>query len=479
MKAPPFTALGLCTAIACTALTCTGARAETATDAEALRSSLTEMLSLLSFGSVSVADGPAELTQSGNDVRIRLPLNGFVAPAGASVEAVAHSAADGAWDLTSMTFPAAGALGTSIDHVVSYTVARQAIHGRLDPKLTMPSTLVADLGAITLQTASGSQTSEQAIERITLDGTISGEAGGRADLLVRDAAYNWHLMARDPGVRESDSLVRHLDGHVSLAGLDRAQGRRFMAAAHSFTGTANASPRQADLSPSARAGLREMLDATDGLLTRIEADETLDGTKLSFSSGNSATLARAQLHVSGSSADQLLNVGMDVGLDELSLPTLSADSAAFLPRHVAAKSILAGIPANSLRALLRAALAPDADHAVLQSQATALLKAPGARAEIESVAFDAGPLQVRSSTRFVPRDNGEIGANIHISATGVDALVARVQATPSMQGVLPMVFLAKGMGRVQGDSIVWDIALGGGPLTVNGMPFGQPAGRTR
>jgi hypothetical protein len=48
-----------------------------------------------------------------------------------------------------------------------------------------------------------------------------------------------------------------------------------------------------------------------------------------------------------------------------------------------------------------------------------------------------------------------------------------------MQGVLPMVFLAKGMGRVQGDSIVWDIALGGGPLTVNGMPFGQAAGRTR
>src|SRR5258707_5228560 len=103
MKAPPFTALALCTAIACTALTCSGARAETATDAEALRSSLADMLSLLSFGSVSVADRPEELTQSGNDVRIRLPLNGFVAPAGASVEAVAHSAADGAWDLTSMT----------------------------------------------------------------------------------------------------------------------------------------------------------------------------------------------------------------------------------------------------------------------------------------------------------------------------------------------------------------------------------------
>lgn len=474
MKARPFIALCLGAAIKCTT-----AHAEAATDAEGLRSGLTEMLSLLSFGSVSVADRPVQVTQSGRDVRIQLPLNGFVAPAGASIEAVAHSVADGAWDVTSMTFPAAGALGTSIDQVVSYTIAQQAVHGRLDPKLTTPSTLVADLGAITLQTASGNQTSEQAIERITLDGTISAAPGGQADLHARDSADGWHVVVRDPGGLASDNLVRRLEGHVSLIGLDRAQGRRFMAAARVLTGTATSSPRQTDLSPAARAGLREMLDATDGLLTRIEADETLDGVKFSFGGSNAGTLGRMQLRARGSAEDQLLNARMDLALDDFSLATGSADSVAFLPHHVTARSILAGIPTASLKALLRAAIAPDADPALLQMQATALLTAPGARAEIESVVFDSGPLHVRSAVRFVPRDNGEIGADIHISATGVDALIAQVQTKPNMQGVLPMVLLAKGMGRVHGDSIVWDIALGGGALRVNGMPFGQPAARTR
>ena len=40
-----------------------------------------------------------------------------------------------------------------------------------------------------------------------------------------------------------------------------------------------------------------------------------------------------------------------------------------------------------------------------------------------------------------------------------------------------MMFMAKGMGRPEGDAVVWDIALGDGPMTINGVPFGQPAGK--
>jgi hypothetical protein len=473
VKSPPLIALCLGAAI-----TCTPARAQTPADADGLRSGLNEMLSLLSFGSVSVADRAAQVTQSGNDFRMQLPLNGFVAPAGASVEAMAHPTANGAWDVTSMTFPAAGALGTSIDQVISYTIARQAMHGRIDPQLLTPSSFAADLGTITLQTASGNQSSEQAIEHIALDGTISAESAGRVDLLARNSASNWHVVARDPGGFESDNLVRHLDGHVSMIGLDRAQGRRLVAAAQSFAGTVKTSPRQADLPPAARDGLRAMLDATEGLLTRIEADQTLDGLKFRFTGDNAGTLGRMRLRVTGSAENQRLNAGMDIALDELSLATLSADSAAFLPHHMTVRSVLAGIPMDSLKPLLRAATAPNADSAMLQRQATALLATPGAQAAIEALAFDAGPLAVRGSARFVPRA-GEIGAEIHISATGMDALLAQLQTRPNLRGVLPMVFLAKGMGRVQGDSIVWDIAVGGGPLTVNGLPFGQPGTRTR
>jgi hypothetical protein len=130
-------------------------------------------------------------------------------------------------------------------------------------------------------------------------------------------------------------------------------------------------------------------------------------------------------------------------------------------------------------AFLQAALAPKLDQAALQLQAAALLNAPGAKAAIESVAFDAGPVRVKGSARFQSRADGDIGADIHISASGINAALAQIQGRPNLQGVVPFLLMAKGMGRAQGDTVVWDISLGGGPLTINGVPFGQPSARTR
>ena len=83
------------------------------------------------------------------------------------------------------------------------------------------------------------------------------------------------------------------------------------------------------------------------------------------------------------------------------------------------------------------------------------------------------------SAKLLPRANGQLGAEIHIAARGVDALLAQVQGQPNLQQAMPLIFLAKGMARAQGDSLVWDIVLGDGVPTINGTKFGQPAGKTR
>jgi hypothetical protein len=88
-------------------------------------------------------------------------------------------------------------------------------------------------------------------------------------------------------------------------------------------------------------------------------------------------------------------------------------------------------------------------------------------------------LQVTGTATAVPRANGQLGADIHIAASGMDALLAQAQSRPNLQRIMPMVFMAKGMGRPQGNTLVWDIVLGDGPPKINGVPFGQPAGRTR
>ncbi|HBK08232.1 MAG TPA: hypothetical protein DDZ81_20670 [Acetobacteraceae bacterium] len=439
-----------------------------AQDTDSLRTGLSEMLSVLTLGAVSVPASSPRVTQTGNDFHIQVPLSGFSAPPGAVAEAVARPEANGAWTIAALSFPTEGAIGPGIDQSVSYTIGQQTIRGRLDPTLATTSNLSADLGTITLQSVAGGRDNQQTLERLTLDGNLSAAPGGRVDLLGRASAANWHAMASDPAAYTS---VRHLDGHFALTGLDQAQAARLLVAARSLSSM-----------PKARAqheGPRALLEAANGLLTHIDVDQTVDGVKFDLGHGSAGALGRMKVHLKGGAEDHLVNATADIAADEASWASVSSDMAGFMPHHVTARSVLAGLPVGPLMALLRAAAAPNADQAALQRQAAALLNTPGARAAIESLNFDAGPVHVRGSAKFLPRPNGDAGADIHISASGVDALMAQVQGNATLRGIIPFLFIAQGLARPGGDGLSWDIAIGGGPLTINGTAFGQPLGKTR
>ncbi len=466
--------VGLVIVLGC-ALSASGVQAQSQPDIDGLRSGVSETLSLLSFGAISVGDKAAQVTQSGDDVHIQLPLSGFVAPANAMAQVVARPAPNDSWDVTAITLPAAGALGNSIDHVVSYTLGQQAMHGRFDPRLMSSSAFLAEMGTITLQSAAGGQDTGQSIERATLSLTATAVTDGRLDLMAKDSAANWRVVTREPGQTAIDNQVRHLNGQITLNGLDQQQAARLLTAVRAMMqsggGTRIASVERLDL--------QDVLSTTAGLVTRFEASQTLSGVTFAGGEGNNGTIDRLRLDVKGSAEEHRLNAAADVALDDLAMTSLSADTAALLPHRLTARTVLAGLPVGAATALLQAAMAPNPDTKALQSQAGALLAMPGAKAAVESFGFDAGPLHVQGSARFVPRPNGDIGADIHITATGADALLAQAMGKPALHGALPMVFLAKGMGRKQGDSLVWDISLGGGAMTINGMGFGQPAGHER
>ena len=82
-----------------------------------------------------------------------------------------------------------------------------------------------------------------------------------------------------------------------------------------------------------------------------------------------------------------------------------------------------------LMAFLRAAAGPDADPAALQDQAMGLLNEPDARFGIESMTFDSGPLRMTGSAPPFRMPTDRLGVAIHLSASGVDALIAQAQKT--------------------------------------------------
>src|SRR5947209_1839293 len=96
------------------------------------------------------------------------------------------------------------------------------------------------------------------------------------------------------------------------------------------------------------AAIQSVLDATVGLLTRIDASETLDGIRFNLGNGNAGTVGRSQLRLEGAAEEQRLNAAVDLAMDEFSLASLSADSTAFVPHHLVARSVLAGVPIGPL-----------------------------------------------------------------------------------------------------------------------------------
>jgi hypothetical protein len=462
-------------------------------DADVLKAGVMQVLSLATFGMISMSDQGVAVTQEGQDYRMRLPLSGFATPADAAITAVARPLGGGKVGIESMAFPSSGAievpLASGLANRIEFSVGRQTISGTVDPTLAAESTYTADFGDVRIATAQGEQHGEQTIDHVATDGTFSTGGDGRLTFVAQSRGTGLHMIGHGPNGFTSDTSARALAGHFSVEGLDRTQGARMLTAFRGLAAAgAQARAQRAELPPGQpnpglsaeqRRDLGAVAAAADGLLNRLEVDETMEEVHFSVgtATGNAAgTIGSLRLAVTGDSAQDRLNTRLGITLDGIAVPAMAVQAGGLIPHHVDLKTVLAGVPVERLKALLREAAQDHTDPALLQAQARSLLGDPQARVGIETLAFDAGPLSVTGSAKLLPRPNGQLGGEIHIAARGVDALLAQVQSQPKLQQAMPLIFMAKGMARAQGDSLVWDIVLGDGAPTINGTPFGQPAG---
>jgi hypothetical protein len=449
---------------------------------EALRSALVDALSFVAGNLVAPREHPAQLTRDGEIYRISIPLPGLTSPPDAAVDATARPLDNGAWDVTSLTLPPTGtmAVGGAGDSMgsVSFSLGRQAIHAKIDPSLTLPSPFAGEVRDITVLTDNDGQHVEQSVEKYTLGGSVSAAgtvpAVGDARLNVQSqgAAVNWRFNTRDKAGATVTGVISSAAGSFNAEQLDPRQAARLTIAARSVTADMQ-TKRGARLGLAGR--LRVLVDAFPGLLTRLDAEETLEHIHLDAGGTNQADIGQVRVGLTSEVRNGRLTARVVITVDDPALSAVPVDISAYVPRHVDFEPAVTGVPTELLLRLLREATAADSDQTKLGTDLNALLDDPKARVGVETLGFSSGPLQVSGSGLLRKQTDGKAGINIHLVATGLDALVAEAQDNPSMQTVLPLVFIAKGMARSVDKSLVWDIALGDSGVTVNGMPFGQPS----
>jgi hypothetical protein len=311
-----------------------------------------------------------------------------------------------------------------------------------------------------------------------MQGVLTGESGNRLTMRAQGTASNWRINARDAGGALHDSIIRSAASSIELEGLDRTQAERLRTALQTFAGTAPepgpGATKQSELSGQQRTQLAAILDALQGVVGRINIEETAEGIHFDGPADATGDIGRVRVGLTGESRDDHLTAKFDLALHDLKITNIPPEYAAYLPTLLQIRPALSGVRTSALMRLLRRAAAGAAPDALL-AEAIALMNEPGARLGFENLSLSAGPLRMEGSGRMLPTTSGPPGMEAHLMARGVDATIASVQSNPQAQQIVPLMFLAKGMARAQGDALVWDLAFTDGVVTVNGVPFGQPA----
>jgi hypothetical protein len=82
--------------------------------------------------------------------------------------------------------------------------------------------------------------------------------------------------------------------------------------------------------------------------------------------------------------------------------------------------------------------------------------------------LDSGPATLTGSGALAITDPATYSGQAQLRATGFDALMQKVSATPELQQAGPVLIFLKGIGKQDGDALVWNVVYQDQKLLVNG-----------
>ena len=517
MPRSPMSALSsACLAFACLAFACltfaclAGATPGFAADPtqeraaaaeNAIRDFMTDMLG----SSVRVGDKPIHLQPDGDHYAASATL----AP-GMQATATVREGAAGVWTFDGLRYPNPAHFTIELparlpgqpDTRVTYDLkaAEQEGAGTIDTTLATASSTTGSLRALDLSVTGNTQTSQNHVGRGTGSTTLRPGANNTVDVLSDSTVADYSLVSsmttKDVALNlraDADTIETKLEvggvsrekapGLIKLAiatiAQDYAARRAAAGSGKPSDGTdARATARATD----ARAtDARAFVQSFDGFATSVLIDQT--ATRLrGVVNGFTFAVDRVRFGIDGRSPDGTLAVGMELEADGLTLPPLAGEPlAAFIPSKFQIHPVVTGLNTHDLLAVLTEASDPNRpDGAGPPPAFYTLLQSPTLAAEISSMEVDIGPSKLTGAGRVSAPAPGQVAGAFRLAITGFDALADRVKALPQAGQALPALLFAKGIGRTDGDRLVWDISYDGAKLLVNGVDvLALGGGRTR
>ena len=455
-----------------------------AAGAEALRHDLQSWFGGMLGPNLGAAEEQLRVTPEGDHFRIALP---FADAAGQNaITADVRPLPDGQWSVDALRLPAAtrfmlhmpepgGPPGAAVPTRFDLRIGDQHSHALVDPALTAASRLSVDLAGVDLETDSRGQHQLQHLDRYTMQATLQPDRG-RLDLLENSTIAGWRSASREGDKPAVGFGADRMLANFRIDGIDRAHGAAVMSAVSGLIATlpSAAAAQRGDMTLSApeRAALRALIEALRDIVTDVQGDESIDGVHVAVAGLGEVTVRHVSLGLAGAAPEGMLHATMNIGLNGLMAHDVPPAAMGLVPHHLTLQPSVSGVSMKALTTLALAATDQDVSSAQLQADTAALWAQGGLTVGLDAIDMDVGPATLHGRGSVQVTGPGDYMAHARITATGVDALIQQAAGNPDLQRAFPLIAMARGFARQEGDHLVWDIVAGPDGLTVNGVPIG-------
>lgn len=473
--------------------------------ARALEGQLRGWFASVAGPGLPLASSPIQVSPEGDHYRLTIPLAGSVTQVKSlpSVTANARPGQGGQWmiDGLKVQTPATFVINTPAPpakpgekakpavpttYMVDY--ATQEGGGTWDPTFAAPSVIRTNSTGFRMTADSAAAKSVSTIESTASTMTLRPVADNRVDfsLDVTGTGFSQDNKAAGAGVEGAATQVgaRQVKVQAAMPGVSRERSAQIIPALVRLTFSSSTPPSSKvpldaeGLRLRARdpEGVRLLIQAMQGFASGLILSEVLDDLTIK-GTGFNASMAQLRLGLDAKADDGFLAGNMDVRMDGLALPGMGLDAFAdLLPSRVALRPVVSHVPTKELLALLQAA-GEDPNGKPPPAQVAALFGQGPLKTGLENFALDMGGASFAGQADVTVPSPTQVSGTAQVTATNVDALLAKVQANPALAQAVPVIVFAKGIGRTEGGKMVWDMQFDSTKLLVNGVDLLKMGGK--
>ncbi len=441
---------------------------------------------------------PVQFVPAGDHYRVTVPLalGDLVTPADAAVTLDARMLDATRWQLDNqhITSPLTITLKQQVKDapdeknpsktgyheetfVTTLALGEQTGTQTFDPTFATPTTGHNRIASLDVSQSSAGMPMTMHFGPITTDSSITPVNPSHIDVQITEAGTGGTVKGKTP---DGSPFEIEMDQIHAVSAISGFSYQSYIPLVHALVASAEAAqaakdkPSDAALIAASETAAHNLLAASKGLLNGARFDETVQGVKFNLG-GQKGTLDKYELGFDGEAPQDTVTAGLSLTLDGLSLPDLPPQFGDFVPTHIAIRPTVSNVSVADLTRLATDASAPGGSPAA-QADIASLFQHGGLNFGFDTLELAIAGAKFAGNGKFVMSGPEDVSGQAELTATGLDALIAKAQTNPTLAQGVPMVIFLKGIAHVNGDQAVWQISVAGRKVLVNGVDLSAITG---